>query len=195
MPHMQEVMVILLSYLIGCFSTAYYLVRWRTGKDIRQVGSGNAGARNAGRVLGGMGFVITLLGDAAKGFLALYVATLAGLGPWGLAGSMIAVVLGHLYPVQLRFRGGKGVTTAFGAMLVLDSVLAGVYLFMAFVVYMITRRFTLSGLLVIAVAPLVAWLTERPASEVLGIALAATLLIIAHWKNIRQMFTGAPNGS
>src|SRR5262245_37550080 len=65
--------VVVSAYLIGCFTTGYYLVRWRCGKDVRETGSGNAGARNVGRLLGSSGFLLTLFGDYAKGALAVWL--------------------------------------------------------------------------------------------------------------------------
>src|ERR1051326_4572526 len=108
------------AYLLGCFATGYYLVRLRTGQDIRELGSGNVGATNVGRALGTRGFVLTFLGDAAKGALAVSLARLLP-GPLWLADvAMIAVVAGHIWPIPLRGRGGKGGATTLGALAVLD---------------------------------------------------------------------------
>src|SRR5262245_25796362 len=115
--------LVLLSYALGCFSTGYYLVRWRTGTDIRTLGTGSAGARNAGRVLGRAGFILVFAGDALKGALAVWLAKQAGLPPWGVAAALVAVVLGHLFPLQLGGRGGKGAATAFGGVCVLNWML------------------------------------------------------------------------
>src|SRR5882724_3203373 len=96
------------SYLLGCFTAGYYLVRWRIGQDIRELGSGNVGARNVGRILGVPGFLGTLLIDFAKGALAVWMTAhfttrdnLAGL-------ALVSVTVGHIWPIHLRFHGGKG---------------------------------------------------------------------------------------
>src|SRR5579859_7966679 len=104
------------SYLLGCFTSGYYFVRWRLGQDIRDSGSGNVGARNVGRLLGAPGFLATTAADVAKGMLAVWLA-LEFTHDFRLAGlAMLTVVLGHIWPVQLGFRGGKGVATSIGAL-------------------------------------------------------------------------------
>ncbi len=113
-PTSHVTSIFLGGYILGCLTTGYYLVRFRLGLDIRTMESGSVGARNVGRVLGMPGFVITLLGDFAKGLLA------AGMTRYfthddrltGLA--MLAVVMGHIWPLQLGLRGGKGVATSLG---------------------------------------------------------------------------------
>ena len=104
--------VALIGYALGCFNTGYHLVRWRTGQDLRTLGSGNAGARNAGRILGKTGFVQVFLGDALKGVLAVGLARAWGLADWGQMVVVLAVVAGHLWPIQLGGQGGKGASTA-----------------------------------------------------------------------------------
>jgi acyl phosphate:glycerol-3-phosphate acyltransferase len=108
----------LAAYALGCFTTGYYLVRWRTGRDIREVGSGSVGARNVGRLLGWRGFLATVLGDFGKGALAVWAARQFTTDDRLVALAMPAVVAGHLWPAQLRFRGGKGMAAALGALLI-----------------------------------------------------------------------------
>ncbi len=109
--------LLLFAYGLGCLNAGYYLLRWRDGRDIRQLGSGNAGARNVGRVLGRQGFVLVFVLDAAKGALAVTAAHHGA--PEVAALSAVVVTLGHVYPLQLDWRGGKGVATAIGALLAL----------------------------------------------------------------------------
>src|ERR1035441_7362285 len=108
------------SYVLGCFSTGYYLVRQRTGQDIRELGSGSTGARNAGRVLGCQGFWLTMAGDMAKGALAVWLAlALTGNDRVAML-AWLAVVMGHIWPAQMGFRGGKGVSTSLAGLLIYD---------------------------------------------------------------------------
>lgn len=110
-------LVVLLCYAIGCFVTAWYLVRWRTGGDLRALHSGNTGARNAGRVLGRAAFAGVAVLDALRGMFAMSVAFRAGLRDWWLVLAGTAVFAGHIWPVQLGFRGGKGVAVGTGVIL------------------------------------------------------------------------------
>ena len=183
----RVVLVTIAAYLAGSFCAAYYLVYWRTGQDVRAVGSGNAGARNAGRVLGKRGFITVFLIDMAKGTLAMWLAHWSELSGWALVVPFLAVVLGHLYPVQLGFRGGKGASTAFGALLYIDTTLAFVTLGVAAVVYLITRAFTVSGLIAIALAPVAAFILLSTVSTTASVALVALLLVFSHRENFRQL--------
>lgn len=118
-----DIALVLFAYGLGCLNAGYYLLRWRDGRDLRTLGSGNAGARNAGRVLGPRGFALVFALDATKGLLAVLAAR--WWAPEVAALCAVAATLGHVYPVQLQWRGGKGVATAIGALGGLDlSVLA-----------------------------------------------------------------------
>ena len=146
------------AYALGCFNTGYYLVRWKTGRDLRATGSGNAGSKNAGRMLGLWGFGAALFGDMLKGALALLVARLAGSPPEYCILVMLAVTAGHNWPVQLGLRGGKGLATSFGALLVFDPLLAGAMLGLCGLLIVATRRFTLSAIIPYLLSPALALL-------------------------------------
>lgn len=173
------------SYALGCFVAAYYLVRWRTGADLRDIGSGNAGARNAARVLGRAGFTTALILDAGKGALATWLALRLAPHPIGLALAMIAVVAGHIWPAQLRCRGGKGAATAIGVMLVFDPMVALLAGGVGVLVLAATRRFTVSGLAAIALAPFVAgWRGGGDSLQLAALAVIAALVLYAHRSNL-----------
>jgi glycerol-3-phosphate acyltransferase PlsY len=113
-----DIVILPLAYALGCINAAYYLLRWRDGRDIRMLGSGNAGARNVGRVLGRHAFALVFALDAAKGLLAVSAAV-----AWAPATAplcAVGVTLGHIFPAQLGWRGGKGVASAIGALAMLD---------------------------------------------------------------------------
>lgn len=187
-PSLTTILTVLLSYGLGCFNTAYYVVRWRTGQDIRTLGSGAAGARNAGRVLGRHGFIVVFAGDLLKGALALYLARWMALPPWGVAASMVAVVLGHLYPVQLNFRGGKGAATSFGAVVVINPLLALLFLGVAGVIFAVSRNFTISGIVAFVTAPALAYLLGISGALWVAITVIALLLLYAHRTNLRSLY-------
>jgi acyl-phosphate glycerol 3-phosphate acyltransferase len=119
-------LIVVGAYFIGCFATGYYLVRWRSGDDIRAIGSGGTGARNVGRILARKWAFATVLGDAGKGMLAVFLAGLIEPVPVATMVAMIAATIGHVWPVQLGFRGGKGVATSLGGLLVWSPFLYAV---------------------------------------------------------------------
>ena len=185
MPGVQGFLLIVGAYALGSLSTGYYLVKLRTGQDVRLLGSGSTGARNVGRALGAPGFVATLAGDTAKGTIAVGVAVIAGVGDWGSILVAIAVFAGHVWPVQLRFRGGKGLATVMGAVLVLDYWIVILALLVAAIAFAISKHFTPSGLVAVALAPALTALTGRSSTEVvIGLSTLAALIFIAHRQNI-----------
>jgi acyl phosphate:glycerol-3-phosphate acyltransferase len=179
------VVLVLASYLLGCFTAAYYLVRLRTGQDIRIMGSGTVGARNAGRALGRVGFAATFAIDVAKGALAVGVARALGAAPWEVMLAAIAVVAGHIWPAQLRFHGGKGLATALGTMLVYDYRVVVMVVILGLLVYAVLRKVTLSLLAAIALTPPALFGLGWPAVTAIGLLVLAAFLVYAHRKNLR----------
>ena len=179
------------TYALGCISAAYYLVRVRTGGDIRSVGSGNAGARNAARALGRGAFVLVFLLDAAKGALAVWVARRLGFGTGGELVAMLSVVAGHVWPAQLGFRGGKGVSTAYGALLVLDWRVALIGQALCLAGAAMSRHFLLSGIVAISLVPAIALGFGHGLANVLSLAILGTIVVWAHRSNLRELRTGA----
>jgi len=177
---------VLASYLLGCITMGYYLVRWRTGQDIRGEGSGNVGARNVGRLLGAPGFATTLLFDLSKGALAVAGARFLGLAPEMMTASLLAVILGHNWPMQLRFRGGKGVAVSLGALLVYDYFTLVVLFTLFLPLWGFTRNFTLSGMLAYSLAPLFVFLSGLGPLETFTMSAVAMAVVVAHRKNIRE---------
>ena len=182
---LTAVLIVAGSYLLGCLSTGYYLARLRTGRDIRALGSGSTGGANVGRLLGKTGFAVTMAGDALKGALAVGVAAYFGLAPWLRAAVVLAVVAGHIFPAQLGFRGGKGLATALGALLVLDYRLPLIALPLVGLGWLLSRQMTFSLVGGVLLAPVLALLLKHPPSVAVGLALVAALLLYAHRPNIR----------
>src|SRR5881296_2981108 len=148
------------AYLLGCFTTGYYLVRLRTGQDIRELGSGSVGAKNVGRLLGWTGFGVVVLGDSAKGAFAVWAAQHLTKEDWLVQLSLLAVVAGHAWPVQLRFRGGKGIATSLGGLLIYDYHLAVAYALLFGSAWAVLRKTVLPGLFAFACLPLVSLYLE-----------------------------------
>ena len=189
------VVLVVGSYAVGCVVGAYYLVRWRTGRDVRLEGSGNVGARNASRVLGALGFAVVLLVDAGKGALATWVGLQLPTQPVAALVAMGAVIAGHIWPIQLGFRGGKGAATAAGTMLVFDPSIAILSVAAGIVILALTRNFTISGLAAIALTPAAAAWRGHGAAEILGLVVIASAVLYAHRGNLREYSRGIGRSS
>ncbi|MBP7142266.1 MAG: glycerol-3-phosphate acyltransferase [Opitutaceae bacterium] len=182
--------LVLAAYVLGCVNTGYYLVRLKTGRDIRAMGSGNAGARNVGRVLGRSGFVLTLAGDLLKGAIAVILAKMLQGAPTTVVFACIAVVAGHLWPVQLGFRGGKGAATGCGVIFALEPVTAAILLILCGLLRLVLRRSSLSAMIAFVAGPLVAFLLGRSLAVVAGFAGVAALVVFSHLANLKSDIGG-----
>jgi glycerol-3-phosphate acyltransferase PlsY len=140
------------SYVLGCFLAAYYVTRWRHGDDIRASGSGNAGARNMARVYGMPYAVLTLLIDGAKGAIAVWAGLYFVGFEWAGVAALLAAMVGHIWPIQLGFRGGKGVATGLGGLLFLAPLVVVTLIGVGVVTFAVTRNFFRSGLFAIALS-------------------------------------------
>ena len=182
-----------LSYLLGSIPFGLILVRIFRGQDVRQTGSGNIGATNVARSSPALG-LLTLILDALKGFAAVALTLTFFPGRNVLAGlAALFAILGHMFPVWLKFRGGKGVATGLGSFVLLapKALLVTVGVFVA--VLLALRRVSLGSIVAVALFPLLAWLLHdySGATPVLGFMAIASLLIIArHHQNIRRLLAG-----
>jgi glycerol-3-phosphate acyltransferase PlsY len=170
----------LAAYAAGCFVTAYYLVLWKSGQDIRTLGSGNPGARNAGRVLGKPGFAAVLLIDAGKGSAAVLGARALGVGVAVMAVAMVAVVIGHVWPAQLQFRGGKGAATALGILVAYDLRVALTLVPVFLVLLAVTRSLSKAGLPSFVAAPLATIVNDKPLLIAAALTVVAVVVVFAH---------------
>lgn len=177
------------AYALGCFATGYYLVRMRTGRDIREIESGSSGARNVGRVLGWKGFVLTFLGDAIKGVLAVWVALHFTGSHLVAALAMLCVVAGHIWPVTLYGRGGKGAITSLGALAVYDPQLVLAYFAVFLPGVALTRKSLLPGMMAYLCLPLVSYWLHRDPVETLIVGALGGLVILAHRQNLLKEFS------
>lgn len=187
-----DIAVVLASYGLGCLCTGYYLVRLVRGIDVRDTGSGVTGAMNVGRVLGPPGFLVTLVLDGAKGVLAVWGASQAGVGALGRTLALLAVMSGHIWPAQLGFRGGKGVATALGGLALYEPrtllAIAGVFLLFLPVV----RAFVPTGLLAFLFAPLALFPLGLSAVRLTGLLSVAALILVAHRRDLPRFVRGIP---
>ena len=194
---MQSLLLVIIAYLLGSIPFGYLIVRGKEGADVRTTGSGGTGATNVSRRAGKAAGVLTLVLDALKGAAAVLIAqTLSGNG-WVVTAAGVAVIVGHIFPVWLGFRGGKGVATGAGVFLMLMPVAllcAGV-IFVAIVLF--TRYVSLGSMIAAATIPLFVWLQTvfvAPLTDLrplLTAAMAGALLIIfAHRGNIERLARG-----
>ena len=177
----------LAAYLCGSVPFGLLIVRAASGKDVRAVGSGNIGATNVARAAGRSAAIVTLLLDALKGFAPVWLAARSPGAPPLLAPlCAFAAVLGHCFPVWLRFRGGTGVATGLGVALALApwAALAGAGVWLA--LYKLFRISSVGSLAGVAVALAVAALTASRYA-VYGVAGVAALIVLRHRANIRRL--------
>lgn len=187
----REPLVLAGAYLLGSVSFATILVYLVLGKDVRQLGSGNAGATNVLRTTGKGLAVATLILDAAKGALPVVVMRLVTYDPRWIAAAGVAAIVGHVFPIWFGFRGGKGVATAVGAFLVISplAVLASMALFA--LVVATTRFVSLGSVTSACLLPIVLrLLVHAPDPEVVAALFTAALLVVSHRANIRRLVDG-----
>ncbi|MBP6637057.1 MAG: glycerol-3-phosphate 1-O-acyltransferase PlsY [Sulfuritalea sp.] len=179
-----------LGYLLGSVPFAVIVSRAFRLADPRSFGSGNPGATNVLRSGSKKAAVLTLLGDAAKGWLAMFVAARVGAGDTAIAVAGLAAFLGHVFPFTLKFRGGKGVATALGVLLGFSAALAGMTAAIWLSVVLVTRYSSLAALAAAAAAPvLTAWLLGRTETTVL-VGVMCGVLVLRHQGNIRKLLAG-----
>jgi glycerol-3-phosphate acyltransferase PlsY len=203
--------VIVISYLLGSIPFGYLVVRATHGADVRETGSGGTGATNVSRRAGKAAGVVTLILDALKGAAAVAIAKLVsglptfggGIGQplqnaqWWVAAAAIAVIVGHIFPVWLRFRGGKGVATGVGVFLMLAPTAVAMAALVFVVVVALTRYVSLGSILAAVAIPLFVFLQHifvRPVESLTPIlsaaVMGAALIVFAHRENIRRLIGG-----
>ncbi|MGD7044536.1 glycerol-3-phosphate acyltransferase [Jeotgalibacillus proteolyticus] len=179
----EFIVVALYSYLIGGVTGAYYLVKLFLGKDIRQLESGNAGATNAGRVLGKKGFLLTIAVDAGKVWIALAITSFWTDGSEAaLIVSFLFLIIGHLYPLQLGFRGGKGIVVYLAAALFINPYSILIMGGTMGVLYAILHRYTLAGFLSILTIPVTLTILENSLLYFVSFTVVFAFLAAVHHK-------------
>ncbi len=180
------VVAIILAYLIGNLSPAT-LISKASGIDIRKEGSGNPGTTNMLRVMGKKAAVLTLLIDIGKGVAAVLLGGYLG-GETLSVYCGLAVFIGHIFPVFYRFKGGKGIATAFGVLLALHTVMALLCLGVAVLGFVGARRVSVGSLLAALALPLLAWVYLP--DHIIVFAIMAILVLIKHRSNLRRLVRG-----
>lgn len=184
----MSALAVVAAYLLGSVSFAIVVSRAMRLPDPRSYGSGNPGATNVLRTGRRLAAVLTLAGDAGKGWLAVWLALL--LAPQAAAFVALAVLLGHLYPVFHRFQGGKGVATAAGALLGLDPWLGLGSIATWAIIAAFFRYSSLASLIAALFAPFFAWFIKLNDLDVAVVAIMGALLIWRHRENIARLAAG-----
>jgi acyl phosphate:glycerol-3-phosphate acyltransferase len=180
-------LILLLAYLIGSVPFALLLARrWRVA-DLRLVGSGNLGAANVMRTSGVTAGVLVALLDMTKGAASVWLAERFTTSPVVPAAAGVAAIVGHIYPVWLRFRGGKGVATACGVFSLLTPLAVPPALAIFIAVAWLTKYISLGSVLASLALPPLAYVTGSPAAAVAAASVAATLIIFRHRSNMGRL--------
>jgi glycerol-3-phosphate acyltransferase PlsY len=199
---MKEVLVIVIAYLIGSVPTAVWVSKGFFGIDIREYGSGNAGATNTFRVLGSRWGTFVMIMDVLKGVAATSLYLLLpfyanSINEWDrtnlMVGLGLAAVLGHIFPIWADFRGGKGVATLFGMILAIQPLVAVCCVGVFLLVLYLTRFVSLSSILAsIAFAVLILFIFNEKEPLYRAFAIAVALLVVlTHQKNITRLLRGS----
>lgn len=201
---MRPLLVLIAAYLFGSIPFGYLLVRAKEGADVRETGSGGTGATNVTRRAGKIAGVVTLLLDASKGFLVVYLVRYTLVADasinWWVAVAAVMAIVGHIFPVWLGFRGGKGVATGVGVFLSLSPLaVAGAGLVFILVV-LATRYVSLGSIIAVIAFPICAWLLSVFVEPVPGLkeilvtaAVGGSLIVFMHRENIVRLVRGTEN--
>lgn len=182
-------LLLLFGYLAGSVPFAYLLAR-RVGIDVRVAGSGNVGAANVLRTTGAWRGVAVMALDVTKGAVAVLVAYLAAGGASLAAMTGAAAIVGHIYPVWLRFHGGKGVAVAAGVFCVLAPIATAIAAAFFLVTVWLTRYISLGSIAATIALPPAAWLSGAPRGVVVAAAGSGLLILFRHRGNLRRLRAG-----
>lgn len=187
---MKIALLLISSYLAGNVLMANVVGKMLYQQDIRHSGSGNPGARNAGRVLGKTAFVLTFIGDALKGALVVLFAKWMELDDWLQLVCVFAVMAGHIYPVIHKFRGGQGVSTFIGGMLAFNPLVVACFVVVFLIFYPFLKNFSLVGLSAMALSPLFLFGLTKDWTQTVAAILVVALLLFAHRKDLYSLVKG-----
>ena len=185
---------IVVAYLIGSISFGIIFSQLFGLPDPRTVGSGNIGATNIARSGKKLPAILTLLGDAFKGWFPVWLALQSGMLMWVVAAVGLAVFFGHLYPIYHQFKGGKGVATALGVMLAISVWLGLAALITWALVFALTRYSSLAAVVAAILAPVYAWFLLPYKDYVLMVLIMTVMLIWRHRTNIQKLLAGTESG-
>ena len=180
---------VLFCYVLGCVSTGYYYVLFFSKADVRNSGSKSTGATNVGRILGKKGFIITLVIDILKGVLIAVLCRYFKFDGVHALLCIIALACGHIWPVQLKFHGGKGIAVVLGFIVIWNFFMLIVVTIIGLIVFLFIRKFTISGLAGILTIPFYGLIIQSEFEIILLLLLLTGIIFIAHVENLKLFFT------
>ena len=186
------------AYLIGSIPTGYLIVKAKTGKDIRTIGSGSTGATNVKRVLGKKWFFIVMLLDAFKGAFPVICTKIAAnyiLDTYGIFAVVCAifVIVGHSKPIFLQFKGGKSVASGVGTILALNPFVGLSIALIWGVITYISKYVSLGSIIALILSPFLMYYFKNPIGYVVYCAIAAIYIVYLHRENIKRLIKGEEN--
>jgi glycerol-3-phosphate acyltransferase PlsY len=188
---MDSVLPILIGYGVGSLPLGYLVANRAKGVDLRRVGSGNVGATNVYRTAGLAAALIVVLVDVAKGASSVFFAARLATGAADPVAAGVAAIIGHVYPVWLRFHGGKGVATACGVFWMLAPLATAVSATVFVIVVWLTRYVSLGSIVATLALPPLAWFTDKSIPVIVGAAVAAALIVQRHHANLARLQQGS----
>jgi len=191
---LETIILAFAAYVIGSIPTGIVVAKILGAPDPRTIGSGNIGATNVGRTAGKVAGIITLIGDVLKGFLITLVAFLIfGNSPLGVSIAAFAVFAGHIFPVFLKFKGGKGVATTLGVFLAIEPLQALLALALFVIIAAIFRYVSVGSMLAVASMPVLLYMSTTANSYVPLAVIIAGFIIFKHSDNIKRLVQGTEN--
>lgn len=181
---MNLILYFISSYLIGNLLSGYILVKFLYHDDIQKHGSGNPGARNAGRLYGKKAFIATFLGDALKGSIVVLIGRAFQFSDLEILIGLTLAVLGHIKPIIFHFKGGKGISTFIGGILTFEPLLTPIIVVSFLLTFPFTKSFTLSGLASLCLIPFSVTYMTSDLNNLWVLAVLLLMLIFAHSENL-----------
>ncbi len=195
-----NVLALVAGYLLGAVPFGFIIVKLTAGKDVRAAGSGSTGATNVVRSAGIKAGALTYVLDVAKGAAAVLLMRAVTPDPLWLGAAATAAIVGHMYPIFLRFKGGKGVATGVGAYLAIVPIAVLSTLVVWIAIFWKTRMVSLASIVATALVP--AWIyvwyglvlgRPAPVETMVACAIGCVLIIAKHYENIRRLLSGTEN--
>ncbi|MDA0987014.1 MAG: glycerol-3-phosphate acyltransferase [Bacteroidetes bacterium] len=182
----EHYLYFVLCYLFGCIIFGLILTKFFYHGDIRLQGSGNIGARNVGRVYGKSAFVITFIGDALKGIAPIVVARLLNYSESIQLAGLAFATLGHIKPVTLKYKGGKGLATFSGGIIIFNPIVVPFFILSFGVLYAFIKNFNIAGLISLIIIPAVLYYKQNNLLSCIIVFGIIILIFLAHLKNIKD---------